>query len=104
MGVTAGGRGLLVQVVREADGKTTREVAGLLAAHCIKALRRSFHEEEFGNAPILAPVLEGSAAVGTRQHVHLGAAYDHRVVNGQDATSFPVPLKQRLKTVKETQA
>jgi 2-oxoglutarate dehydrogenase E2 component (dihydrolipoamide succinyltransferase) len=40
--------------------------------------------------------LDDAGRVTVRRYLHLGLAYDHRVINGRDATLFLAELKRRL--------
>ena len=46
----------------------------------------------------LVPHLEPDGRLGARQVVHLGLAYDHRLINGRDAATFLGELKRWLES------
>ncbi|MEW9529368.1 2-oxo acid dehydrogenase subunit E2 [Microbispora sp. NPDC049125] len=122
------GEGLFVPVVRDADRKTLGEIGRELTAFKMTALTGRFREDDLSGAaivvtlhtdeavtfavPIVFPghtcalsltspqpeVVATRDGYTTRQIVHLGVAFDHRVVNGRDAALFLGALKRALET------
>jgi 2-oxoglutarate dehydrogenase E2 component (dihydrolipoamide succinyltransferase) len=120
------GKGLFVPVVRDADRKSAADIAADLMAFRVKTMRSAFREEDFVGSnimlslgmepgvvishPVIYPGhLVAVAAGGLQQELNLSdgdlkvlryfylcASYDHRFINGRDATRFLLALKSRL--------
>ncbi len=121
-------RGLVVPVVREADAKSFAEIERELAAFAVKAREGKIKIEElqggvftisnggvYGSllsTPILNPPQSGilgmhkiqerpvavKGQVVIRPMMYLALSYDHRVVDGKEAVTFLVRLKDCLES------
>ncbi|WP_187355118.1 2-oxo acid dehydrogenase subunit E2 [Paenibacillus tengchongensis] len=120
------GTGLYIPVIRQADLSSIERVTEVMAEYKYKALRGSFEGSDLTGGcitvslntnpdvisvlPIILPGQTGMISVGgvtkelalqdgeivERSCVHLGLAYDHRVINGFYAVGFLTRLKERL--------
>ncbi|WP_150273117.1 2-oxo acid dehydrogenase subunit E2 [Paenibacillus tepidiphilus] len=120
------GTGLYIPVIRQADLASIERVTEVMAEYKYKALRGSFEGKDLADGcitvslntspdvvsvlPIILPGQTGMLSVGgvmkelalkdgevsERSYLHLGLAYDHRVVNGFYAVAFLTRLKERL--------
>jgi 2-oxoglutarate dehydrogenase E2 component (dihydrolipoamide succinyltransferase) len=122
------GRGLFLPVVRDADSRSLTEIADTLMDFRIKALRGFREEDFADPAiavslshddgivfsvPIVFPGLTCMVSLGAateefvpdpegrplvRRMCHIGLAYDHRVVNGREATQFLQRIRAALQS------
>lgn len=113
IGVTVDlGEGLYVPVVHDAASRTTKDLAVTLMKHRVAATTGEFKESDLTGAnfvvtlhtegdvvlaiPFVFPGTVCALAVTSPQdggHADIGLAYDHRLINGRDATLFMSALK-----------
>ena len=119
-------RGLVVPVVRDADGKSFAELEGDIAGFAVKAREGKIKIEDlqggtftisnggvYGSllsTPILNPPQSGilgmhsiqqrpvarDGKVEIRPMMYLALSYDHRAVDGKDAVSFLIKVKEGI--------
>lgn len=122
------GRGLFVPVVRNADQLNLEQIAEVLDEYRYKAFRGEFEDSLLNegafsvaltaepdvmfSVPVILPgqvgmlslcaVMEELALSGgevrTRRVTHLGLAYDHRFINGREASAFCRELKNAIES------
>jgi 2-oxoglutarate dehydrogenase E2 component (dihydrolipoamide succinyltransferase) len=120
------GSGLFIPVIRGAAQKALAQIAREMMAFRMKALRKSFRAEDLAGGdlsislnfepdtvfvqPIILPPQTCMVSVGAvltelvldagqpvpRRYLHLGVAFDHRVINGSDANAFAAAIKRAL--------
>ncbi|NRQ32580.1 dehydrogenase [Nonomuraea sp. NN258] len=118
LGVTLDlGAGLFVPVLHDAGARTLKDIASTLMRHRLSAAEGEFTSRELAGAnfvitlhtegdvvlavPLVFPGTACALAVtaphdGTRAYI--GLAYDHRLINGRDATLFLGALKSALES------
>jgi 2-oxoglutarate dehydrogenase E2 component (dihydrolipoamide succinyltransferase) len=116
IGVTVDlGHGLYVPVIRDAATRTLKEIAGTLMRHRLSATTGDFTEADLTGAnfvitlhteggvvlaiPFVFPGTACALAVTAPQDgtlADIGLAYDHRLINGRDATLFMAALKETV--------
>lgn len=125
------GQGLFVPVVRDAAQQTLEQIADTLDEYRYNAFRGEFEESALSEGvfsialitepdvvfsiPVILPgqvcmvslcavmtelVIDGGE-VRTRRVTHLGLAYDHRFINGREASAFCRELKTALEHLGE---
>lgn len=120
------GDGLFLPVIRDAESKELREIGNELLAHRVRASRRKFGPEHMEGAAISVSVTRGrgilfaqplihppqvcmvslgslqqelcevDGAYGCTAYLLVGAAYDHRFINGSDTAMLLDDLKRRI--------
>ncbi|MFI6389562.1 2-oxo acid dehydrogenase subunit E2 [Nonomuraea sp. NPDC050540] len=113
IGVTVDlGEGLYVPVVHDAAGRTLKDLAGTLMKHRLAATTGDFKESDLTGAnfvvtlhtegevemaiPFVFPGTAGALAVTSPADgapALIGLAYDHRLINGRDASLFLAALR-----------
>ncbi|MFI9555205.1 2-oxo acid dehydrogenase subunit E2 [Nonomuraea endophytica] len=113
IGVTVDlGEGLYVPVVHDAAGRTLKDIAGTLMKHRLAATTGDFKEADLTGAnfvvtlhtegevemaiPFVFPGTAGALAVTSPADgtpALIGLAYDHRLINGRDASLFLAALR-----------
>ena len=122
------GTGLFIPVVRNAAALSLKDIAKQTMGMRMRALRNTFHAEELAGGdlsislntdadivfvqPIILPPQTCMLSLGAvmsevaidadkpvaRRLIHLGAAYDHRVINGFQANAFINAIKARIES------